>query len=103
MTLKQWVAIGALASASFAVTAQPAPNRPNPLDASATVPAASYKSAFDNFQKLPSNEQPSPDKLWRAANDEVAKSGAHSGHAAQEAAAAPAAAQATPVDHSKHH
>jgi hypothetical protein len=101
MTLKQWVAVGALASASFAVTARPASDRPNPLDANATVPAGSYKSAFDNFQKLSSEDQPSADKVWRAANDEVAKPDAHGVQATEEAAATPAAAKALPMDHRK--
>lgn len=103
MTLKQWVAAGALASASFAVTAQPGSARLDPLDANATVPAVSYKSAFDTYQRTSREEQPSADKVWREANDQVAKSGAHSGHAMQEAAASPAAAKVPPTDNSKHH
>jgi hypothetical protein len=103
MTPKHWVAAGVLASASFAVTAQPVPDRPTPLDANATVPAASYKSAFDTYRRTSNEEQPSADKVWRQANDEVAKSVAHSGHATQEAAASAAPAKALPTDHSKHH
>jgi hypothetical protein len=103
MSHKQWLAVGALASFSFAVTAQQVPDRPNPLDANATVPAPSYKSAFENFQKLPKDEQPSADKVWRTANDEVAKSDADSGQATADAPAPPAPAKTPPMDHSKHH
>lgn len=103
MTLKHWFAVGALASASFVVSAQPAPTLPDPLDANATVPAVSYRSAFDTFQRTSTEEQPSADKSWRQANDAVAKSGSHSGHAMPEAASAPAAPKAPPADHSKHH
>jgi hypothetical protein len=103
MTRKHWVAVGALASMSFVAAAQQAPDRPNPLDANAAVPAASYQSAFDNYQRASRDEQPSADKVWRKANDEVAKTDLHLAHAAQEAVTAPAPAKAPPVDHSKHH
>jgi hypothetical protein len=98
MTLKQWFAVGALASMSFAVTAQRAPERPDPLDASAAVPAPVYKSAFENFQKESNDGQPSADKVWRAANDALARSDAHGEHAARDTAAKTPAS-----DHGKHH
>jgi hypothetical protein len=103
MTPKQWIAVGALASMSFVAAAQQAPDRPNPLDANAAVPAVSYKSAFDNYQRASSDQQPSADKVWRMANDDVAKTDAHMADATQEAVAAPPPAKAPPVDHSKHH
>jgi hypothetical protein len=105
MTPQQWFVFGALACASFVVHAQPAQARPNPVDANATVPLVSYRSAFDTYQRASSEEQPSPDKVWRQANEEVAKSGAHSGHAMppQSSPVPPAAPKAPPTDHSKHH
>jgi hypothetical protein len=102
MTLKQWLAVGVVASFPFAATAQLAPQQPDPLDANATVPASAYESAFKNYQAA-AGEQKSPDKAWRAANDEMAKLGGHVGHMKDEAAASSAPAQAAPMDHSKHH
>jgi hypothetical protein len=102
MTLNQWAAIGVLASAPFAAMAQQAPQPQDPLDANATVPASTYDSALKNY--LPANRgvQASPDKAWRAANDQAAKSGGHTGHATEEMPAPSAQAQASPMDHSKH-
>ena len=59
----------------------------------------------------------SPEKKWRAANDEMATLGGHAGHMKDEAAVlppsgeagsspaknAPAPSQKAPMDHSKHH
>jgi hypothetical protein len=120
MTPRQFAAACALASISFAAAAQRAPVRPDPLDANATVPALTYESVFDTFQKRSGDEQPSADKGWRAANDAVAQSEGHGSHGAPAATVAPATAVApvapvaplptTPApakaptsDHSKHH
>jgi hypothetical protein len=103
MTPKQWIAVGALASMSFVAAAQQAPDRPNPLDANAAVPAVSYKSAFDNYQRASTDQQPSADNVWRMANDEVAKPHAQTGHAIETAAASSPPEKAKAVDHSKHH
>jgi hypothetical protein len=103
MTLKQWVAIGALASASLAAAAQPASAQPNPADASAAVPTLAYESVFDSYPQSSTDGQPSADKVWRKANDEVAKADAHGSHATAEGAASPSPAKAAPMDHSKHH
>ncbi|MDB5841666.1 MAG: hypothetical protein JWQ23_3618 [Herminiimonas sp.] len=116
MTLKQWTAIGVLALLPFAASAQQASRQPNPLDMNATVPVSIYESAFTSYQAT-ADEQASPDKVWRAANDEMARLGGHAGHVKEEATAtsplvpsAPAPgkntsapAQAMPMDHSKHH
>jgi hypothetical protein len=103
MTPKQWLAAGALALTSFAVAAQQARERPNPLDANAAVQAASYKSAFDNYQRTNSDQQPSADKVWRRANEEVAKPHADTGRATQTAAASSLPEKAPSVDHGNHH
>lgn len=115
MTQQHWVVACAFALASFAVSAQPAASRPDPLDASAAVPPAVYKSVFEGYQRSASAEQPSPDKLWRQANADVGSPDEHSGHTAAPAqppatpatvpttpAPAPAPAAKSPVDHSKH-
>jgi hypothetical protein len=102
MTPKQWFAVGALASMPFTLAAQQAPARPDPLDANAAVPTPTYKSAFDNYQPASRDQQPSADKVWRMANDQVAQPNAHAGHAVQTTDGSPPA-KAQAVDHSKHH
>jgi hypothetical protein len=101
MTPLQWFAVGALASASFAALAAPAPA--HPLDGTATVPAPTYQSAFDTYRAASGEAQPSADKVWRSANDELAKSGAHDSHPVPEAVTPAPAPKAPPADHSKHH
>lgn len=103
MTLKQWLAAGMLASAPLAGYAQQATEPRGPADASAAVPALHYESAFDAYRRADSAQNPSPDKTWRTANDEVAKPGGHVEHAPSKEAAAPPPAKPAPVDHSKHH
>jgi hypothetical protein len=103
MTPQQWVAVGALASMPFAAGAQQRPGPPNPLDANAAVPAASYKSAFDDYQRASTDQQPSADKVWRMANDEVAKPRPHTGHAIETANASLPPEKTQAADHGKHH
>lgn len=105
MFIKQWIAIGVLVSAltPFAATAQQKTQQPNPLDANAPVSVSTYTSAFKNYQAASNEEEVSPDKTWRAANDEVGKLGGHGGHIKNDAAGAPTPATSAPVDHSKHH
>lgn len=113
MTQQHWVAVCALALASFAASAQPAVSRPDPLDATATVPPAIYKSAFEGYQRTSdAQQQPSADKMWRQANADLVSPDEHSEHSghtapaqvpAPPAPAATAPAAAAAVDHSKHH
>lgn len=110
MSSKQWLALAAWVLIPVAASAQQKQSEPNPLDASAPVSALTYESAFKDF-RASSDEAPSPDKVWRRANDEMGQIG---GHAGQMKATGPGS-QATPkvdnaapkqggaVDHSKHH
>lgn len=101
MLIKQWITIGVLASASvsFAALAQQVPAKPAPWDVNAPVSALTYDSAFKNYQAV-ADEQVSPDKAWRAANEEVGKLGGHMGHIkSQPAAPSPS----VPMNHGKHH
>jgi hypothetical protein len=104
MTLQQCLAMGLLASLPFTATAQQAANRPNPSDASAAVPDWAYASAFKGYRAAPGDQEPA-DKVWRTANDEVAKLGGHSGHIKSngQVEASPKPAQAAPMDHGRHH
>lgn len=104
MKLRERIAVGVLASMPLFAIAQEALQQTNPVDPNAPVPASAYESAFKNYSPAKRDEQASPDKAWRAANDQVAKSDAHAGHSAEPVASVPATpAPASPVDHSKHH
>lgn len=118
--------LGAFLAAPFVALAQPTPGTAGPSDPGAAVTPIVYESVFT--RPAQAAEQATPDKLWRAANEEVAASSAHAGHGTHEAdaphaghagampAAQPAQApaprpavppaparQPAPVDHSKHH
>ena len=79
----------ALAATSLAA-ATTAQSRPDPLDAKAVVPAASYESSFSQYRHLGDEKAVS----WRDANDTVARIGGWRVYAreAQQPDAAPAAA-----------
>ncbi|CAL61742.1 conserved hypothetical protein; putative exported protein [Herminiimonas arsenicoxydans] len=63
----------------LAVLAQAVLQQPDPADADAAVPAPGYTSALNNYR--PAKDQAAtPDKLWRAANDEVQNPAGHAGH-----------------------
>lgn len=105
MTLKQWLAAGALAFLSFAAAAQQVPRQPDPQDARARVPPPTYNSAFKDYRGM-ADEQPGPDTIWRAANDEVGKLGGHAGHVmrnAEPTPVTPALAQPAPMHNGHRH
>jgi hypothetical protein len=77
MFFPHWLTIAALALPPLAAIAQQAPE---PADANAWTPALGYVSAFENYRSA-TEEKASPDKGWRAANEEVQSEGRHSGHA----------------------
>ncbi|TAJ19861.1 MAG: hypothetical protein EPO47_02570 [Rugosibacter sp.] len=52
------------------------PARPDPADATASVPPLHYESALDTYR--PMDDQPTPDKAWRSANDLVRDTGSMS-------------------------
>jgi hypothetical protein len=79
MSFAHWLTVAMLASAPFATVAQQKHHQADPSDAYASVPASTYESAFKN-DTTAADEQETPDKSWRAANDEVWKLGGHAGH-----------------------
>ncbi|MFC4932999.1 hypothetical protein [Massilia sp. GCM10023247] len=96
--------------ASHAPAVPAAPGVPDPADPQAAVPPLAYRSVFAGAAHPPAEDAPTPDKLWRQANDTVAAGPGHAGHGAghehgqpvapaQSAAPAPAA----PAAHGKHH
>ena len=80
-TLLRWLVPAALCTSALAVQGQsagspgaagPAPAaRPDPLDATASVPAPTYNSPFARFRSLGDDKPIS----WREANDAVARIG----------------------------
>lgn len=64
----------ALAAAAGAAAAQDAV-RPDPRDASAKVPPAAYRSAFEGYRTFADPEAGD----WRKANEEVGAAGGHAG------------------------
>lgn len=105
--------VGALLAApciALAQHASHAPAAPDPADPQAAVAPLAYRSVFEVAARPPAEDAPTPDKLWRQANDTVAAGPGHAGHGAghehgqpatpaQPAAPAPAA----PAAHGKHH
>jgi hypothetical protein len=72
MSLSFWTGLAALAlpAAALAQQGQPA----QPADADVPVPPYHYVSAFTS-DKAAADETPSPDQVWRTANQEVANAG----------------------------
>jgi hypothetical protein len=83
MPFSHWFTVAALALLpalpAFAATAQQPQQQPDPADANAPVPASGYVSALKNYRAA-ADEKASPDKVWRAANEEVQGEGEHSSH-----------------------
>ncbi len=65
-----------------------------PTDVNAPVPASGYVSVFENYRPA-AEDQVSPVEVWRAANEEVARSDPHAGHMAMPGMKAQPAAQQT--------
>lgn len=76
MSFSHWLSAALLALPLAAAAQQ---KQPDPGDANSVVPAPVYDSAFENFQAV-ADENQSPDKSWRAANDEMQRLGGHAGH-----------------------
>lgn len=103
MTLKKSIAIGLMAALPFAALAQITPAKADPRDAKAAVPAMAYQSAFaDYVPAAGKDDEATPDKGWRAANDKLAQSEGHAGHHASAPKSPAPPAKDTPVDHSNH-
>lgn len=73
------IALAALAAGD--VMAQTG-KRPDPADAQARVPAATYRSAFEGYRRFEGERRAN----WREANDEAARVGGHVGILREKAA-----------------
>lgn len=108
MSFSHWLTAIAVGALPFAAMAQQNQVPSHPIDVSAPASDFTYESAFKNYRSATEPAQ-TPDKLWRAANDEVGRLAGHVGHikASPTPPASkqlPSSAQdAAPVDHSKHH
>ncbi|RYE73364.1 MAG: hypothetical protein EOO81_00745 [Oxalobacteraceae bacterium] len=91
MSFSHWITVAAVAFLPLAATAQQA-QQLNPADASSAVAETSYVSAFKNYITTP-EETTTPDQVWRAANEEVARSDPHAGHGSMSGMVSPPAAQ----------
>ncbi len=92
---KHTAVLGAALFACASVAAQTAA-RPNPLNASAAVPAMTYQSPLATFATSAGTRSENQPLAWREANDNVARIGGWRVYAreAQTSDAAPAAAPA---------
>ncbi|MNR76051.1 hypothetical protein D3C72_67060 [compost metagenome] len=103
--MKLHLSMSAALCASFALVtaaqnahAQNAPVqsvRPDPSDPAAATVAPAYQSAFQHYIVMP-QQSSTPDKGWRAANDEMARLQGHSGHIRSDSG------QAVPAMHQGH-
>lgn len=81
MSFPHWIAVAMLAALPMAAIAEQA-TQAGPADATGGSTAAAYESVFKSYRSA-TEEQESPDKAWRAANEMVGKLGGHSGHMEQ--------------------
>lgn len=90
MSFSHWLTVAMLSLLSFTSMAQQNFRMPDPSDADAPVPEVAYTSTFKNYQSA-TDENESPDKIWRASNDAVGNAGMHAGqkHGASVSPAAP--------------
>lgn len=88
--LFRWLAPAIALCLPLVVPAQPA--NTDPAKPGATVPRLQYRSAFAEYKPW----QDSKPGDWKAMNDAVGKSGAHSAGMPMDAASAPASGSATP-------
>lgn len=78
MFSRKLVSAGAVALTAFASAAGAQSSSQKSVDASVSVPQATYESAFANYRRA-GETTVSPDKLWRDANAAVASEGMHGG------------------------
>lgn len=110
MSSKKWLALAAWAILPLAAAAQEKHSSASQGSAAISGGSMGYQSAFADYR--PFNEEAAmPDKLWRAANDEMGSLGGHAGHIKDVPAATPSVSRQEPaavrqssgMDHHKHH
>jgi hypothetical protein len=79
MSYSNWLAVAAAALLPQAILAQPS-SQPDPANPqTAVVASPAYSSAFVNYRSA-NEDGDTPDKSWRAANEEMQRPGGHAGH-----------------------
>jgi hypothetical protein len=78
MSFSYWITVAVVALMPLAASAQQS-GHSNPAEANVPIPTPGYVSAFEGYRTTP-DEQVSPDKAWRAANEAVKSDDAHAGH-----------------------
>jgi hypothetical protein len=79
MPLVHRTAVAVLTTLSLSAVAQQGNSPANPADPQAVVPTANYQSAFQRYRPA-TDEDNTPDQVWRMANDEMKRLGGHAGH-----------------------
>ena len=101
MSFLNWSKVAMLALLPVAAIAQQV-QAANPADANAAVPEAGYVSAFANY-RIAADDQQTPDRAWRGANEEVGRSDPHAGHMAMPGMKAqPGTQHASPTQSNPH-
>jgi hypothetical protein len=95
MSLSNWMAVAIVAGLPLVAAAQDKTKKTDPANPDEAVPTAVYESAFKNYQPMKESSE-SPDKIWRAANDEVGRIGGHVGSIKEETSPQESPALATP-------
>jgi hypothetical protein len=102
MKFTYWAAIsGALLAMPLSALAQPTTPVADPADPRAAVPPVVYESAIA-APLARQADAPTPDKLWRAANDTVAGAQGHAGHGPAMPVSPATAPMQPAADHTKH-
>jgi hypothetical protein len=73
----------------------------DPVQPQAEVPPVVYRSAFTHYQAMPESEK-APDKVWREANETVARIGGHAGYLRDEKEADKPSAPPAATPHHAH-
>ncbi|MBE0613642.1 MAG: hypothetical protein IH604_08250 [Burkholderiales bacterium] len=81
-----------VATAAPMAWAQSGPDKPDPLDAHASVPPAVYRSSLSGYRLLPDEEV----RSWKESNDEVGRIGGWRAYAKEAQAPEPAGASTPP-------
>ncbi|KRB88948.1 hypothetical protein [Noviherbaspirillum sp. Root189] len=110
MSSKQWLAVVAWVVVPMTATAQQKQAQFAPTDANAPITSMGYESAFKGY-RASGDEEKTPDKVWRSANEEMGRLGGHVGQIKADAsqpvvkhgADAEVPMEGTPADHRTHH
>jgi hypothetical protein len=74
-----WLALAAFSVTPFALATNEDAGVVNPTSPAAPTPSFQYKSVLDSYQPI-AEDDATPGKRWRTANEEVARIGGHAGY-----------------------